>query len=372
MSAFSGGEAALQSDVKLAMAGDSDAYRRLVESSSNVVCAIALAIVRNVQASEDVAQEVFLVAWTSLRKLRNPASFLPWLRQITRNQANLWLRRNAREVSAGDLLALTLDSRPGPVDALLRDEERRVLGEVMDNLAEETREVVVLYYREHSSARHVAGLLGISEDAVKQRLSRARLKIREEMFQRFGETMKRTAPGAALVTAVGAALTAAAPPASAAIVGASVAKSAAGSSLLWLAKTAGAGAIIGGLGVLMGFHHLGEPFDEREAKELKVFKIQITLVVIAGSILFPLIRESSPPPHYWKLSGYVAFLAVLSLMNLVRLPKILERRMAWEREVNPEEAKKTRRAQFYGLAGQTVSGILAAMALTMLTPSLFR
>lgn len=371
MSAISAGEVLIQADVKLAMAGDADAYRRLVESSSNVVCAIALAIVRNVQASEDVAQEVFLVAWTSLRKLRNPASFLPWLRQITRNQANLWLRRNAREVSASDLLALALDNRLSVVDALLRDEERRVLSEVMDELAEEIREVVVLYYREHSSSRHVADLLGISEDAVKQRLSRARQKIREEMVQRFGETMKRTAPGAALLTAVGAAMTASAPPASAAIVGGSVAKSAAGPALVWLAKTAGVGALIGGLGVMMGFHHLGEPFDEAEAKELKVFKIQTTLVVIAGSIVLPLIRDPHPP-HYGQLLGYLAFLAVLSVMNLVRLPKILERRMAWEREMNPEEARKTRRAQFYGLAGQTVGGILAAMTLTLLTPSLFK
>jgi RNA polymerase sigma factor (sigma-70 family) len=371
MSALSAGEAAIQTDVRLAMAGDAEAYRRLVESCSNVVCAIALAIVRNVQASEDVAQEVFLVAWTSLRKLRNAASFLPWLRQITRNQANLWLRRNVREVSGSDLLTLALDSRPSPVDALLLDEERRVLAEVMDGLGEEAREVVILYYREHSSARHVADLLGISEDAVKQRLSRARVKIREEMFQRFGETMKRTAPGAALATAVGAAMTAAAPPASAAIAGASAAKFAGGPALLWLAKSAGLGAIIGGLGVMMGFHHLGEPYDEKEAKQLKVFKIQTTLVVIAGSIALPLIPDPYPP-HYWKLLGYLTFLAVLSVMNLVRLPKILARRMAWEREMNPEEARKTRWAQFYGLAVQTVSGILAAMTLTLLTPSLFK
>ena len=115
----------LETDVRLAMTGDRDAYARIVEQSANVVCAIALAIVRNVQASEDVAQEVFLAVWTSLGKLRNPASFLPWLRQMTRNQANLWIRNHARERTDDDALAAAVDARPTADDLLLRDEERR-------------------------------------------------------------------------------------------------------------------------------------------------------------------------------------------------------------------------------------------------------
>jgi DNA-directed RNA polymerase specialized sigma24 family protein len=82
--------ATLESDVLLAGKGDEAAFRRLVDSSANTVCSIALAIVRNVEASEDIAQEAFLTAWSNLRSLRNPSSFLPWLRQVTRNQAHLW------------------------------------------------------------------------------------------------------------------------------------------------------------------------------------------------------------------------------------------------------------------------------------------
>ncbi|HEX2060941.1 MAG TPA: sigma-70 family RNA polymerase sigma factor, partial [Thermoanaerobaculia bacterium] len=147
---------ALDTDVALAMRGDADAYRRVIEQSADTVCSIALAIVRNVSASEDVAQEVFLAVWTGLRKLRNPASFLPWLRQVTRNQAHLWLRNHRRETSDDAALAAAVDARPGPVDALLAEEERRLLAEVLDGLSEETREVVILYYREGSSAKHVA------------------------------------------------------------------------------------------------------------------------------------------------------------------------------------------------------------------------
>lgn len=361
-------EALLETDVRLAMSGDHDAYRRLVEQSANVVCSIALAIVRNVQASEDIAQEVFLAVWTSLSKLRNPSSFLPWLRQMTRNQANLWIRNHARERNDDDALAAAVDMRPTPADALLRDEERRVLANVIADLPEDSREVVILYYREGSAAKHVADLLGISEDAVKQRLSRARAKIRAEMLQRFGGTLVRTVPGAAFVTAVGAALTAAAPPASAAIAATAAAKSAGGAALSAVAKGASIGALDGIAGVLMGFIHLGGPFDDREAAELRTFKRIAIVVMIAASIAF----AAAGHHRGWMITMYVTFLAVLLYLNLVRLPKILARRMAWEREVNPELANKHRWIQFYGIAGQMVAAILAGLTLLFMLPRLFR
>jgi RNA polymerase sigma factor (sigma-70 family) len=358
----------LETDVRLAMTGDRDAYGRIVEQSANVVCSIALAIVRNVQASEDVAQEVFLAVWTSLGKLRNPASFLPWLRQLTRNQANLWIRKHSRERIDDDALAAAVDARPTPADSLLRDEERRVLADVIADLPEEAREVVIVFYREGSSAKHVAGLLGISEDAVKQRLSRARQKIRAEMLQRFAGTVARTAPGAAFVTAVGAALTAAAPPASAAIAGATAAKTAGGVALSVIAKGSAIGAIGGVLGVFMGFSHLGEPFDAREAAELRVFKRIAIALMIAASIAF----AAADRHRVRMIATYFTFMAALLYLNLVRLPKILARRMAWEREVNPDLAKQHRMVQFYGIAGQMVGAILAGLTLALLTPALFR
>jgi RNA polymerase sigma factor (sigma-70 family) len=361
----------IDTDVSLAMGGDRDAYGRLVEQCAGVVCAIALAIVRNVEASEDVAQEVFLAGWKTLSKLRNPASFLPWLRQITRNQANLWLRSHAREQTDDDALADAVDARPSPADALLQNEEKRVLAGVLADLPDDAREVVILYYREGSSARHVADLLGISEDAVKQRLSRARATIRAEMLQRFGGTLTRTAPGAALVTAVGAALTAAAPPASAAMAFSAGAKAAGAPALGIVAKTSAVGALGGVVGVLMGFVHLGEPFDDEEAAQLRTFKRIAIGVMIVASIAFA-VAGRVEHRRFWMLTTYAIFTAVLLFLNFVRLPKILERRMAWEREVNPELAKKHRLVQFYGITGQMVGAILAGLTLIFLMPALFR
>jgi RNA polymerase sigma factor (sigma-70 family) len=86
----------LDSLVRAAAGGDRDAFADVVDRTRTLVCSIAMAILRDVEASQDVAQDVFLSAWRDLRKLREPASFLPWLRQMTRNRAHHVLRSRGR------------------------------------------------------------------------------------------------------------------------------------------------------------------------------------------------------------------------------------------------------------------------------------
>ncbi len=354
---------ALEGDVRAAMLGDADAYQRLVLRCANTVCSIALAIVRNVQASEDIAQEVFLVVWTSLRKLRNPASFLPWLRQITRNQAHLWLREHRREIADDEALAEAIDSRPDPASALLNAEERRVLEAVIDDLQEETREVVILYYREGSSARQVAELLGLSEDAVKQRLSRARTRMREEMLLRFGSIAARTAPAAGFATVIGAAITASAPTVSAAVT-AGAAKAGGltlGSLLLMLVKGAGGGAAAGIGGVLLGLRHLERTiFDEQEERQLRQFKRAAIGSVIVAALGFTL-TAGWRPIWFWPTLVYLGFAVALSYLYKVRLPHILARRRAAELAADPNAELKHRRERRLSWIG-LILGILCGAA----------
>src|SRR5690606_24975753 len=97
------------------------------------------------------------------------------------------------------------------LDALVDSEEKRALREALDALPSSAREVLVLYYREGRSVRQTAELLGIGEDAVKQRLARARSRVRDLMLDGAGRTLSRTAPGAAFVAGVSIALSAATP-----------------------------------------------------------------------------------------------------------------------------------------------------------------
>ena len=87
-----GADLALVPAVTAAQGGDRDAFARLVDATRSVVSSIALAILRDEESSRDVAQDVYLAAWRGLPTLHNPASFLPWLRQLTRNRAHHVLR----------------------------------------------------------------------------------------------------------------------------------------------------------------------------------------------------------------------------------------------------------------------------------------
>ena len=127
--------ASVERDVMAAAGGDALAYARLVEQHQNLVSSIALAQVRDVAASEDVAQEVFLLAWAGLPRLRNPRSFLPWLRQLTRNRAVEFLRAHrpgAREAAGDTLLAELPDERPAVDQRMIDAQSREAIADCLE------------------------------------------------------------------------------------------------------------------------------------------------------------------------------------------------------------------------------------------------
>lgn len=196
----------LHRDLPAAASGCQHAYGRIVRACQNTVTAIALAITRDHQASEDIAQDAFVRGWQQLNQLRNPSSFMPWLRQITRNLARDWLRAQRRRPLSGDAaeLAISMAADPAPdaADRLLRMEEEIAAEDIISSLPEDSREVLLLYYREGQQSQQVAHLLGLSDAAVRKRLSRARSSVREGLLQRFGEFARSSAPSAAFATTV--------------------------------------------------------------------------------------------------------------------------------------------------------------------------
>ncbi|MGO1068480.1 RNA polymerase sigma factor [Lysobacter sp. CA199] len=212
-------------DLPAASRGDTAAYSRIVGACQNSVTAIALAMVRDVHASEDIAQEAFLNAWQNIRKLHNPQSFLPWLRQITRNLAHDHLRARQRLPRGGDdmeaVIASAADPEPSAIERLIEGERAQVAAELISALPDESREVLLLYYREGQSSQQVAALLGLSDAAVRKRLSRARSTVRGELMERFAAFATASAPSVGFTTLVASALGVTAPAGTtAAIVGA--------------------------------------------------------------------------------------------------------------------------------------------------------
>ncbi|HDS1838481.1 TPA: sigma-70 family RNA polymerase sigma factor [Stenotrophomonas maltophilia] len=196
----------LERELPAAASGCQHAYGRIVLACQNTVTAIALAITRDRQASEDIAQEAFVKGWQQLHQLRSSTSFLPWLRQITRNLARDWLRAQRGRPLTGEAaevaLGMAADPTPGAADRLQRVEEEIAAEDIISALPADSREVLLLYYREGQRSQQVADLLGLSDAAVRKRLSRARALVRDGLLQRFGEFARSSAPSAAFATAV--------------------------------------------------------------------------------------------------------------------------------------------------------------------------
>lgn len=345
----------IEPDVRAAMNGDLTAFSRLVGACSSLVCSIALSVLRDKQASEDVAQEVFVAAWKGIPKLRNPDSFLPWLRQLTRNRTFSWRSRQGPSMNrAQAVLEATQDPGPGAHERLLQAEEQRFLMNAIDELPDETREVVTLFYREGQSVQAVADLLGMRQDAVRQRLSRARTRLNESISVRLGKTLVDSAPSATFVMTVTAALAAGTPStASAATVMAGKAVGATGSSLgmslAALATGAGLGTFLGWLGFGVGTRlAMREAIDDQERIEWRrmgVVGIVTTALCLAGMYLGAQLHSSV----VFAVSA-LTHIAMMTIVLVVWQPRVLARRWAVELEADPESWRKHRRMrwQIYG------------------------
>lgn len=205
--------AAEQSDADLvsgALAGDRDAFSRIVSRYQVLICSLAYSRIGNLGMSEDIAQETFITAWKHLRLLREPDKLRAWLSGIVRNRIHKSLRQEGRQpVSQAESLEAVAESPSAaalPSQEAIGREEEAILWRSLAKIPEIYREPLILYYREHQSIEHVAVELDLTEDAVKQRLSRGRKILQEEVHAFVASTLERTAPTQAFSGAVLAAL----------------------------------------------------------------------------------------------------------------------------------------------------------------------
>ncbi len=239
-----GDSAAVISDEQLwrrSQTGDREAFGCLVERHQSLVCALAYSACGDVARSEDLAQETFVTAWKQLGELREPSRVRAWLCGIVRNLTANARRRDRRRGGDPDSLETVAEHpSPGPdpaAEAISRD-EAALLWRTLAGMPEVYREPLVLFYREQRSVAEVAAGLELSEDAVKQRLSRGRAMLRDELLARVESALIRTGPTAAFTTAVLAAISIGSGPAAGAAVAA--------------AALSGKGAAGVGKGVLLG------------------------------------------------------------------------------------------------------------------------
>ena len=199
-----------------------DAFGQIVDRYKSLICSLAYSATGSLSQSEDLAQETFLTAWKLLPELREPAKLRPWLCGIARNLIGKTLRRDGRdpvhkataleaadELSSGDVT---------PPEQTITREEEAILWRAIERIPEIYREPLILFYREERSVERIAAELDVSEDAAKQRLSRGRKLLADEITAFVEGALKRSAPGKAFTFAVLAGLSATTSSAKAAVV----------------------------------------------------------------------------------------------------------------------------------------------------------
>jgi RNA polymerase sigma factor (sigma-70 family) len=235
--------------VSRSLAGDRDSFNQIVVRYQNLICALAYNGLGNFGQSEDIAQETFITAWKKLNQLREPAKLRAWLCGIVRHLVLQKRDREGREPAGNaetlELVQEAASSQALPSEEAISREEEALLWRSLQNIPPLYREPLILFYREHQSIKELAEKLELSEDAVKQRLTRGRAFLREEVEAFVEKALRRTAPSQAFSGAVLTALPAT--PTSTAVIGAAGKGAAAAKSGLvstWLAPLLG---IVGGI-----------------------------------------------------------------------------------------------------------------------------
>ena len=202
----------LLTQISAATSGDRGAFAALVGRYQGLVSATTLSLTGDFQRSEDLAQETFLIAWNKLSELKEPLKFPGWLCGIARNCANNWLRRTKTDPLAHSAVLEETEmiaddpAIVDPVEGASAKEEAQLVWSSLAEISPAYREPLIMFYRQGAEIAEIAAALEITEETVRQRLSRGRKLLKTEVEKTVEKTLLATRPDAAFTLAVLAAI----------------------------------------------------------------------------------------------------------------------------------------------------------------------
>jgi RNA polymerase sigma-70 factor (ECF subfamily) len=182
--------------IRQAVAGDHEAFTRLVEAYQIPVYNLAYRMLGDAREAEDAAQETFLRAYTRLSTYQTDKKFSSWLLAIASHHCIDRLRRRRFTwLSLDELpfLEQAAGARNQPEEAAIQREERDEVREMLDQLPPQYRATVILRYWYELSYREIAEVMGTTESAIKSRLYRAREMLAQRaLASQTAETVHTT------------------------------------------------------------------------------------------------------------------------------------------------------------------------------------
>jgi RNA polymerase sigma-70 factor (ECF subfamily) len=162
--------------------GDKSALAELVRRYQNDIFRFCLHYVKEAERSKELAQETFLRVYVARGRFDGTRKFRPWVLCIARNLCLNDLKRkkavsmesleqyaSAARDDTGELMPSSAD---GPDELLMAAERRRLLARMLDEMDEESREILTLRFFQRMSARDIAEVVGSTEGAIRTRLHR--------------------------------------------------------------------------------------------------------------------------------------------------------------------------------------------------------
>ena len=309
--------------VHQSLRGDGEAFRTIVARYQALICSLTYSGTGRICRSEEIAQETFVTAWQSLRELREPARLRGWLCGIARNLIRSSGRRAAHDpIEIGGPLDAA-EKRPAPdcgvPDHAMREEEEAILWRALARIPDTYREPLVLYYRQHRSVEDVAAALDLTVDATKQRLSRGRALLHEQVTAFVAGALEKSGPRATFTHSVmstlpllGASMSATGGVGTAEASASAKAGLAAGGG--WFAATLGAFAALGShIGWQMSPHPA-----QSEAERLWAHRFWRCAALVLAAVIFPVLfvvlRAPTTEPWVFRWLGWylIAGYALLS------------------------------------------------------------
>jgi RNA polymerase sigma-70 factor (ECF subfamily) len=182
-------------------AGDRAEFAHMVEAYSSQIYRLALKMLNNPQDAEDILQETFIKAFRGLKGFDGRSSLSTWLYRIATNEALMHLRKKRPDTISIDEPLETEEGEQEPrqivdwcclpEEELMTAESRAYLDKAIDALPQSLKVVFLLRDIEGLTTQEVIEVLNLSETAVKTRLSRARLRLREELSSYYADHLER-------------------------------------------------------------------------------------------------------------------------------------------------------------------------------------
>jgi RNA polymerase sigma-70 factor, ECF subfamily len=194
------GNAPVEFSLEALKSGYRAEFARLVETYYELIYRLAYKMLNDPQEAEDILQETFLKAYRHIDGFDGRSSLSTWLYRIATNEALMSLRRKKLDTVSMDETLDTMEGEVEPVQIvdwcclpeaeLMSAEAQARLNQAIEKLPAILRVVFVLRDIQGLSTREVAEVLRLSETAVKTRLSRARLRLREDLSDYYSEKLR--------------------------------------------------------------------------------------------------------------------------------------------------------------------------------------